>query len=31
VDLEKFVAANPATAQKEVEDAKKIVEQLVKK
>jgi predicted Zn-dependent protease len=30
-DLEKFVAANPATAQKEVEDAKKIVEQLVKK
>lgn len=31
VDLEKFVAANPATAQKEVEDAKKILEQLVKK
>jgi predicted Zn-dependent protease len=31
VDLEKFVAANPATAQKEVEDARKILEQLVKK
>jgi predicted Zn-dependent protease len=31
VDLEKFVAANPATAPKEVEDAKKILEQLVKK
>jgi predicted Zn-dependent protease len=30
-DLEKFVAANPAAAQKEVEDAKKILEQLVKK
>jgi tetratricopeptide (TPR) repeat protein len=30
-DLEKFVAANPTTAQKELEDAKKILEQLVKK
>lgn len=30
-DLEKFVAANPATAAKEVADAKKILEQLVKK
>jgi tetratricopeptide (TPR) repeat protein len=29
-DLEKFVAANPAAAQKEVEDAKKILEQLKK-
>lgn len=31
VDLEKFVAANPAAAPKEMEDAKKILEQLVKK
>lgn len=31
VDLEKFVAANPASVQKELEDAKKILEQLVKK
>jgi predicted Zn-dependent protease len=30
-DLEKFVAANPTTAQKELEDAKKILEQLAKK
>jgi predicted Zn-dependent protease len=31
VDFEKFVAANPAGAQKEVAEAKKILEQLVKK
>lgn len=30
VDLEKFVAANPASAPKEIEDAKKILEQLKK-
>lgn len=30
VDLEKFVAANPASAPKELEDAKKILEQLKK-
>ena len=30
-DFEKFVAANPAAAQKEVAEAKKILEQLVKK
>ena len=29
-DLEKFVAANPASAPKEIEDAKKILEQLKK-
>ena len=30
-DLEKFVAANPAASQKEVADAKKILEQMIKK